>query len=589
MTIGSWKTWLLALKVWALVAHLLCAQVRGQVIEPAQCPGGVCPQPGLWGQARVPGYQPQNPKAPRGVDYAPSDNYRAPLADAPHQEPRPAIVKVVAFDRGGGNSIGSGSLVAVSADGAAEKLGLIITNNHVVSDAGQRIDVVFSDGQRYGAKLLGVDPTWDLAALLIIAPAIKPLPLAAANAVRGERVTVTGYAGGRTYSEATGTITAFGRPAGAPRASFESLKISVPRAGGCSGAPVLNARGELVGVLWGSDPGEGTTTATCCLRLRKFLARFANRFGSRQAAPPDMQPGPVDEGQATPQPFPDTGSLPPSDRTGDSASDEGGPLAKIKSRLDKLRADHDKLKAELTDLKLKPPRPDAPDAPLWEGRPIGEALAKFRTDIAEHGGAITAIDDRIRDIAANHPGIANAQLILEKLKPLEALAGNVLDKPEVEKIAGDAAMALLIKLGLPTGGATLAIAGLWGLTRLIKKRRGGPPTQPPLFIPPAWTSDQARPTLPPSGPPAAAMTPAPIITEYHMNDGYARALAEKRQYEGKSMPQQALIGQLYGEAVKALGDGKINFLGAQDAAARIENWVQAQFMQRHGSQPVTAQ
>ncbi len=79
-------------------------------------------------------------------------------------QPHPAVVRVIVAE-GESMSLGSGSLVATN-----ERLGLVVTNWHVVRDARGPITVVFPDGFRSGASILATDKDWDLAALAIWRP-----------------------------------------------------------------------------------------------------------------------------------------------------------------------------------------------------------------------------------------------------------------------------------------------------------------------------------------------------------------------------------------------------------------------------------
>jgi S1-C subfamily serine protease len=71
-------------------------------------------------------------------------------------------------------SLGSGILV-----GNTERLGLVVTNWHVVAEAVGTIMVVFPDGFRSAGRLMKTDRDWDLAALAIWRPKAPAVPLAA--------------------------------------------------------------------------------------------------------------------------------------------------------------------------------------------------------------------------------------------------------------------------------------------------------------------------------------------------------------------------------------------------------------------------
>jgi len=180
----------------------------------------------------------------------------------------PAVVRVAVAERGGA-AYGSGSLVAVD-----DTAGLILTNWHVVRDAAGPIVVQFPDGFRSGAYLLRTDPDWDLAALAVRRPPnARPIPIALEAPRPGDLLTLIGYGSG-AYRAATGRCTQYGSPGG--NHPFEMIEMSAPARNGDSGGPILNARGELVGVLFGS--AFGRTTGSYCGRLRGFVASVAADF-----------------------------------------------------------------------------------------------------------------------------------------------------------------------------------------------------------------------------------------------------------------------------------------------------------------------
>lgn len=159
-------------------------------------------------------------------------------------------------------SLGSGVLV-----GHTERLGLVVTNWHVVQDAAGTIMVAFPDGFRSAARLLKTDRHWDLAALAIWRPQnVPPVPLAAYMPRRGEPLTIAGYGGGQ-YRASTGRLIDYAAPE--TNFPFELLEVSTPARQGDSGGPIFNSRGEVAGVLFGT--GGGNTMGSYCGRVRAFL------------------------------------------------------------------------------------------------------------------------------------------------------------------------------------------------------------------------------------------------------------------------------------------------------------------------------
>jgi len=186
---------------------------------------------------------------------------------SPPQTPHPAVVRVTAPEQGGA-SLGSGTLVALS-----DTHGLVLSNWHVVRDATGPIIVSFPDGFQSGAVVLKTDRTWDLAALAIWRPKAQPVSLASAIPRRGEPLAIAGYGKG-SYRLSEGQCTQYVSPGG--NYPFEMLEVSTTARQGDSGGPILNGRGELAGVLFGS--GFGRTAGSHCGRVRAFLASVWDEF-----------------------------------------------------------------------------------------------------------------------------------------------------------------------------------------------------------------------------------------------------------------------------------------------------------------------
>jgi S1-C subfamily serine protease len=133
--------------------------------------------------------------------------------------------------------------------------GHIITNNHVVNGGG-RLDVTFLDGTVYRASLLGSDPFTDLAVLYVQdVPADKlvPLPLADSTKIRvGEQVAAIGNPFGLSGSMSAGIVSGLGRLIPSQEAGSFSIpdviQTDAPINPGNSGGPLLNMRGEVIGI-----------------------------------------------------------------------------------------------------------------------------------------------------------------------------------------------------------------------------------------------------------------------------------------------------------------------------------------------------
>ncbi len=159
---------------------------------------------------------------------------------------------------------------------------LVLSCAHLFNEGTGRVWVVFSDGRQAGAAPLAIDATWDLSALRINATGIEPIRLAAEAPRPGEPLQHCGYGPDGAYRCSGGH--ARGYTNGAGTTTFETLCLAGAARDGDSGGPVLNARGELVGVVWGTD--GRTVHATYCGRVRRFLEKLL----PAPPLPPDTPP-----------------------------------------------------------------------------------------------------------------------------------------------------------------------------------------------------------------------------------------------------------------------------------------------------------
>jgi serine protease Do len=137
------------------------------------------------------------------------------------------------------NSLGSGVVVTNE--------GHIITNNHVV-DQVDEIEVQLSDGRSKKARLVGADSQVDLAVLKIDDPGVKPLKLADSDTVQaGDFVLAIGNPFGFEETVTDGIISSKGRPNRADVFN-DLLQTNAAINPGNSGGPLINLRGEVVGI-----------------------------------------------------------------------------------------------------------------------------------------------------------------------------------------------------------------------------------------------------------------------------------------------------------------------------------------------------
>ena len=142
----------------------------------------------------------------------------------------------------------SGSGFIVSRDG------YILTNDHVV-DGSEKVTVRLLDRREFEAKVIGTDPTTDLAVLKIEADNLTPAPLGDSEAARvGEWVLAVGNPLGEnlTFTVTQGIISAKGRSLSLPNVSDRSIQDFIQTDAainpGNSGGPLVSVRGQVIGV-----------------------------------------------------------------------------------------------------------------------------------------------------------------------------------------------------------------------------------------------------------------------------------------------------------------------------------------------------
>ena len=147
----------------------------------------------------------------------------------------PAVVSVTA------PGVGSGSGVVISQDG------VIVTNRHVVGNL-MNVEIGLSDGRRVPGRVLGRDPTLDVAIVRIDAPGLTAAPLGDSDRLEvGQTTIAIGNPIGLERTVTTGIVSAVNRsPRGFELGGLIQTDAAINE--GNSGGPLLDSQGRVIGI-----------------------------------------------------------------------------------------------------------------------------------------------------------------------------------------------------------------------------------------------------------------------------------------------------------------------------------------------------
>ena len=143
--------------------------------------------------------------------------------------------------------VGAGSGVIISIDG------YIITNNHVI-DGADELEVTLNDNRKFPAKVIGTDPTTDIALIKVEANDLPTIPFGDSEKLKiGEWVLAIGNPFNLTSTVTAGIVSAKSRgnigAGGRDRSKIESfIQTDAAVNPGNSGGALVNTKGELVGI-----------------------------------------------------------------------------------------------------------------------------------------------------------------------------------------------------------------------------------------------------------------------------------------------------------------------------------------------------
>jgi S1-C subfamily serine protease len=152
----------------------------------------------------------------------------------------------------GGSSFSDPATRAQGSGFVLDRRGHIVTNQHVVSDGGS-ISVSFWNGTVFAGKLVGTDPSTDIAVIKVDAPAslLEPLRLGDSSGVAvGDAVLAMGSPFGLEGTVTSGIVSALHRQMTAPNnfTITDTIQTDAAINHGNSGGPLLDRRGRVIGV-----------------------------------------------------------------------------------------------------------------------------------------------------------------------------------------------------------------------------------------------------------------------------------------------------------------------------------------------------
>jgi putative serine protease PepD len=165
---------------------------------------------------------------------------------------RKILPSVVTISEESGSESGTGSGMIIRSDG------YILTNNHVVSGAagGGQLTVTLEDGRTLGARVVGTDPSSDLAIIKINTTGLTAATFGDSEALAvGELVVAVGSPLGLNGTVTSGVVSSLHRPVRTgdtsvrdQNAVLDAIQTDAPINPGNSGGPLVNSRGEIVGI-----------------------------------------------------------------------------------------------------------------------------------------------------------------------------------------------------------------------------------------------------------------------------------------------------------------------------------------------------
>ncbi|KRG46752.1 peptidase S1 [Stenotrophomonas panacihumi] len=201
-----------------------------------------------------------------------------------------------------GRAMGSGFIISPD--------GYVLTNHHVV-DGASDVTVKLSDGRELKAKVVGSDEQYDVALLKVNASNLPTVRIGDSNTLKpGQWVVAIGSPFGLDHSVTAGIVSATGRAnpyADQRYVPFIQTDVAINQ--GNSGGPLLNTRGEVVGInsqIFSASGGYMGISFAIPIDLAVSAAEQIKKTGHVSRGQLGVQVGPIDSLQAQGLKLPDT-------------------------------------------------------------------------------------------------------------------------------------------------------------------------------------------------------------------------------------------------------------------------------------------
>jgi len=324
----GWLRFLTVIGLFVLALFLMAPPCQAQ---PA-CPGGSCRVPTPIGGQHNPPIFDTTPSIPDRI----SERLTAATARVSNRLPH------------GETAYGSGVLVARDA-----RWGWVLSCDHLFRDGVGQVVVVLrsATGWRgYEGRVFARDSLADLALIGIATPENAPISLAETQPSPGDRVILAGYGRAGRFHAVSGQV--LGYVGAQIQESRETLQITGAAQEGDSGGPIVDANGQLVAILWGTDGVR--TLGTYCGRIRIFLRNLLPRLEDQGPAGNSGIPAPPDNITKKAQEKPPTAeqvAAPQDSSSGDSLLDRlHRRLETLQGRVEAAQSDQQSLSDRLRHL-----------------------------------------------------------------------------------------------------------------------------------------------------------------------------------------------------------------------------------------------